>query len=125
MAFRARFRTFPGVSAPSSVVRSTIEIARSIAASLDARLMDRVASPAARCSTPTGSTPGSPSRKHRNEDSSAVASARCDGSGAADPGEISRVVILAILDCELVDAQALRPFEEALGLPIETENAIG
>ena len=35
IALRARLRTLPGVSAPSSVVRSTMEIARSIAASLE------------------------------------------------------------------------------------------
>ena len=70
----------PGVSAPSSVVRSTIEMARSMAASFEAFLMDRVASPAARCSIPTGSTPGSPKRNCRSEDSSAVASTRWVGS---------------------------------------------
>ncbi len=70
----------PGVSAPSSVVRSTIEMARSIAASFEAFLIERVASPAARCSMPTGSTPGSPKRNWRNEDSSAVASTRLLGS---------------------------------------------
>jgi hypothetical protein len=49
--------TRPGVSAPSRVVRSTIEMARSIAASLVERLIDLVASFAARASAPTASTP--------------------------------------------------------------------
>ena len=49
--------TRPGVSAPSSVVRSTIEIAISIAASFVDFLIDRVESFAARASAPTASTP--------------------------------------------------------------------
>src|SRR5690242_11723480 len=59
-------RTFPGVSWPSSVVRSIIEIAVSIAHCLAVVLMDRLASVAARASAPTRSTPGSPCRKPRN-----------------------------------------------------------
>ena len=51
-------RTLPGVSAPSSVVRSIIEIAMSIAHALAVVLIDRVARPAARASAPTWSTPG-------------------------------------------------------------------
>jgi len=53
-------RTLPGVSEPSSVVRSIIEMARSIAHRLLSVLMLRVRSPAARASQPTWSTPGSP-----------------------------------------------------------------
>ena len=79
IALRDRLRTLPAVSAPSRVVRSTIEMARSMAASFDAFLIDRVARPAARCSTPTGSTPGSPNRNRRSEVSSAVASSRWAG----------------------------------------------
>ena len=60
-----------------------MEMARSMAASLEAFLIDRVASDAARCSIPTGSTPGSPSRKRRSDVSSAVASARWLGSASA------------------------------------------
>src|ERR687889_334181 len=60
-------RTLPGVSAPSSVVRSTIEMARSIAHCLDVVLIDRVASEAARPSRPTASTPGSPSSVLRSD----------------------------------------------------------
>ena len=51
--------TFPGVSAPSRVVRSTMVIAVSIAQRLEVVLMLRVASMAARASAPTWSTPES------------------------------------------------------------------
>src|SRR3954447_8264584 len=64
-ALAARLRTLPGVSAPSSVVRSTIEIAVSIAHALAVVLIDRVPSCAARASAPTWSTPGSPCRNAR------------------------------------------------------------
>src|SRR6478609_1741377 len=60
-------RTLPGVSWPSSVVRSIMEMARSSAHCLAVVLMDRLASMAARASAPTRSTPGSPCRKPRNE----------------------------------------------------------
>src|SRR5918994_6830676 len=59
-ALVARPRTRPGVSAPSSVVRSIIEMAVSMAHALLVVLIDRVASEAARSSQPTWSTPGSP-----------------------------------------------------------------
>src|SRR5499427_1867055 len=55
-------RTFPGVSAPSSVVRSTILTAVSSAHSLASRLIERVARDAARSCAPTWSTPGRPCR---------------------------------------------------------------
>jgi hypothetical protein len=55
-AFAESARTFPGVSAPSSVVRSIIRIARSSANSFDSRLIDRFASSAARPSSDTAST---------------------------------------------------------------------
>src|SRR3954454_17129182 len=58
-------RTLPGVSAPSRVVRSTIRMARSIAAAFAVVFTDRVPSAAARASTPTLSTPGRPCRKDR------------------------------------------------------------
>ena len=48
--------TFPGVSAPSSVVRSIIRIASSSANTFASRLIERFASEAARSSTPTWST---------------------------------------------------------------------
>src|SRR4051812_6207261 len=81
-AWAARLRTLPGVSAPSSVVRSTIEIAVSIAQALAVVLIDRVPSTAARASAPTWSTPGSPCRKARNAESDRVTSSY-GGSGAA------------------------------------------
>src|SRR6516162_1040154 len=61
-------RILPGVSWPSSVVRSIIEIAMSRAHCLAVVLMDRVASMAARASAPTRSTPGSPCRNSRSEE---------------------------------------------------------
>src|SRR5205807_4020067 len=78
-AFAASVRTLPGVSAPSRVVRSTMEIAVSIAHSLLAFLMLRVASVATRASTPTWSTPGRPNRKRRRVDSSRVTPASSAG----------------------------------------------
>ena len=72
-------RTLPGVSAPSSVVRSTIRIARSRAYALDVVLIERVPSPAARASAPTWSTPGSPCRKRRSEESERVISVTSPG----------------------------------------------
>src|SRR3569833_1368585 len=66
MAFAQSARTLPGAAAPSSVVRSTIEMARSIASALAAFLIDRVARRAARSSAPSWSTLGSPVRKRRS-----------------------------------------------------------
>ncbi len=48
--------TLPGVSMPSSVVRSMHRTARSSAASFDEVLIDRVPSAAARATRPTSST---------------------------------------------------------------------
>src|SRR5262245_16528214 len=95
-------RTLPGVSAPSSVVRSTQRMARSSAYCFEALLMLRVASAAARASAPTWSTPGSPCRNRRSPASSRTTSAyvstvavmppslcgrrRGPGSSAAGPG---------------------------------------
>src|SRR5690349_17704532 len=55
-AFEQRAATLPGVSAPSSVVRSVQRIARSSANSFASRLIDRLASSPARPSTATWST---------------------------------------------------------------------
>src|SRR5579862_1055764 len=60
-------RTLPGVSCPSRVVRSIIEMAVSRPHCLAVVLMDRLASMAARASAPTRSTPGSPCRNPRSE----------------------------------------------------------
>ena len=56
MPFAHSARTLPGVSFPSSVVRSIIRIARSSAQTLDAFLIERRVSDATRSWTPTGST---------------------------------------------------------------------
>jgi hypothetical protein len=60
IALAHRERTLRSVSAPSSVVRSIMLIAVSMAQTLEVVLMDRVPSPAAWASAPTWSTPGSP-----------------------------------------------------------------
>ena len=52
-AFVQSALTFPAVSAPSNVVKSTIEIAVSIAQRFELVLMLRVANIAARASAPT------------------------------------------------------------------------
>ena len=57
-AFAHTATTFPGVSAPSSVVRSMQRMARSSAHSFESRLIERLASDAARSSNPTASTAG-------------------------------------------------------------------
>ena len=79
-ALAASARTLPGVSAPSSVVRSIIEMARSMAYALAVVLIERVPREAARASRPTASTPGSPWRKRRSALSDAVTSARVRGA---------------------------------------------
>src|ERR671931_2372766 len=55
-AFDASAATFPGVSWPSSVVRSIIRIASSSAKIFASRLIERLASEAARSSSATAST---------------------------------------------------------------------
>ena len=57
-ALAASWRTLPGVSAPSSVVRSSIETARRMPCCLASVLIERLASVAARSSTATRSTCG-------------------------------------------------------------------
>ena len=78
--WRTSARTLPGVSAPSSVVRSIIEMARSMAYAFAVVLIERVPREAARASRPTASTPGSPCRKRRSALSDAVTSARAWGA---------------------------------------------
>src|SRR5436190_4559081 len=58
-ALAASWRTLPGVSAPSSVVRSSIETASRIPCCLASVLIDRLASVETRSSTATRSTWGS------------------------------------------------------------------
>src|SRR5580704_2904001 len=72
-------RTLPDVSAPSSVVRSTILTARSSAVSLASFLIDRVASAATRSPTPTWSMPGSPCSTWRRPASEVARSAPLNG----------------------------------------------
>ena len=79
-------RTLPGVSAPSSVVRSTIATAVSSAHSLASRLMDRVARVAARWAAPTWSTPGSPCSSWRSAASEVATSAGLRPSRSVPPG---------------------------------------
>ena len=56
IAFEQSAATFPGVSWPSSVVRSIIRTASSSACTFDSRLIERFASVAARSSSATAST---------------------------------------------------------------------
>src|SRR5919107_4337712 len=89
-------RTLPGVSEPSSVVRSTIRMARSMAAALAVVLIERVASVAARASTPTLSTPGKPvNTLRRSAGGSSVAVMRAIlRTGRAAPRDLGVVVAL-------------------------------
>src|ERR687893_1877217 len=86
-ALAARLRTLPGVSAPSSVVRSTIEMAVSRAQDLAVVLIDRVPRTATRDSAPTWSTPGNPCRKARRAASERVTSRY--GAGGSRRGGIA------------------------------------
>ena len=63
------------MSLPSSVVRSTHRMASSSAYALDAFLMLRAASAAARASAPTWSTPGNPCKNRRSAAPSRTTSA--------------------------------------------------
>ena len=88
-------RTVPGVSAPSSVVRSIIRMARSSAQALAVVLIERVASPATRSLAPTSSTPGRPCRNRR--------SAPSRMASASSAGRV------AVAMAESVTAQGRRP----------------
>jgi hypothetical protein len=79
------------VSWPSSVVRSIIRIARSIAHCLAVVLIDRAESLAARSSAPTWSTPVSPWRNRRSEASEEVISARRSDGSVAVVVTLSRI----------------------------------
>src|SRR5213075_2913781 len=93
IAFEASAATLPGVSAPSSVVRSITRIASSSAKTLESRLIERVASDAARSSSATAST--DPRRGSRGSSGSsnppgstgAVATIFSLGAGVPDYGE--------------------------------------
>ena len=92
IAFAHSDRTLPGVSAPSSVVRSTMRTAASSAQALLVVLMLRVARPAARASAPTWSTPGRPCRNRRSVVSSRVASCR---AATSPPNGLERAMLTA------------------------------
>src|SRR3954466_7736280 len=76
-------RTLPGVSAPSSVVRSMQRMARSIARALDEVFTDLEARVAARASAPTWSTPGRPCTNRRRAASLEVTESSGVGGVAA------------------------------------------
>src|SRR5215472_9211971 len=81
--------TLPGVSWPSSVVRSMHRMARSSAQSLDDFLIERFASDAARSSAPTSSTLRTPRiREPRwvSERAVAIHGRLCDGRRREDRG---------------------------------------
>src|SRR6184192_4390843 len=100
--------TLPGVSAPSSVVRSMHRTARSSAHSLEDFLIERLASDAARSSAPTSSTLRTPRiSEPRWVSDSAVAMRRlCDG-GTFEPSLASyRMVVstASVVDAGLIQA---------------------
>ena len=82
-------RTLPGVSAPSRVVKSIMEMARSRACSLASALMLRVASAADRRSSPTWSTPGRPCRNLRSPASVPATSASAAGRSSAGVSSVA------------------------------------
>src|SRR3954451_6586729 len=104
-ALAASERTLPGVSDPSSVVRSTIEIAVSIAHALAVVLIERVPSTFTRFSAPTWSTPGRPCRNARKASFERVTSANGSGRvpgaalGSASAFGSSTWVMPGILHC--------------------------
>src|SRR5271169_3735882 len=98
--------TLPGVSWPSKVVRSIIEIAASSAHCFAVVLMDLLASMAARASAPTRSTPGSPCRNPRSEACDQV----CVSVGALIATPFLRVILACLVGWESrsFDASARR-----------------
>src|SRR5438309_515340 len=108
IAFAHMAATLPGVSAPSSVVRSMQRIARSSAHSLEDFLIDRLASDAARSSAPTSSTLRTPRMSEpRWVSERAVAMGRlCDG-GVRRPTTVRSVGFRAALIPAFRDSRAL------------------
>src|SRR5215471_12894964 len=96
-ALAHRPRILPGVSAPSSVVRSTIRTAISSAQSFASRLIDLVAKAAARACAPVWSTPGRPCSARRSAASDSTAPLPGTGTPAsavsvtAPPGAVTVV----------------------------------
>src|SRR5262245_54925668 len=91
MALRQSWRTLPGVSAPSSVVRSILGSASLSAVTLGSFLMLRVASRATRASTPTWSTTGTRSRSGAPKEADLTTFMGAPAGGTGSGGEQDRV----------------------------------
>src|SRR5665647_2523776 len=102
-------RTLPSVSAPSSVVRSIMLMAVSMAQAFEVVLMERVPNPAARESAPTRSTPGSPCSHVVNE--ALVRAATPSKSRALDVA-----VRASEVQCECVQELGGNSRSESIGL---------
>src|SRR2546422_7315876 len=94
IALAHRAATLPGVSDPSSVVRSMQRIARSSAHSFEDFLIERLASDAARSSAPTSSTLRTPRiSEPRWVNDSAVAMLGLCAGGRIGPGLAARTLL--------------------------------
>src|SRR5476649_2292257 len=114
-------RTLPSVSAPSSVVRSIMLIAVSMAQALDVVLIERVPNPAARASAPTWSTPGSPcSHEVRDALVRAVTPSNARARAVA-AGEVTERVYLGRLGQHL--HRGSRPVQPSTGLHLGSSQA--
>src|SRR5256885_324426 len=112
--------TLPAVSAPSSVVRSMHRMARSSAQSLDALLIDRPASDAARSSTPTWSTertPRSSEPRWASETETAMGSIIRPPGDARSPGGRWPLPAAALEAVQAVDRAAAGGHERDLCEP--------
>src|SRR2546428_9462668 len=106
MPLAHRAATLPGVSEPSSVVRSMHRMARSSAHSLEDFLIERLASDAARSSAPTSSTLRTPrmSEPRWVRDSAVAMGGLCDGrSGPMAPGRLASDTDAAVAHLEVVE----------------------
>src|SRR6267378_4376059 len=98
--------TLPGVSEPSSVVRSMQRTARSSAQSFDDFLIERLARDAARSSAPTSSTLRTPrmSEPRWVRESAVAMGGLCDGrSGPMAPGRLASDADAAVAHLEVVE----------------------
>src|SRR5215467_5433383 len=112
--------TLPGVSAPSSVVRSMQRIARSSAHSLDAFLMERLPSAATRSSTPTWSTERTPrisEPRWASETETAMGSIIHPPGDHAVARRMARLAAAALEAVQAVDGTAPRRDERDLRQP--------
>src|SRR2546426_5112770 len=106
IALAHRAATLPGVSDPSSVVRSMQRMARSSAHSLEDFLIERLASDAARSSAPTSSTLRTPrmSEPRWVRDSAVAMGGLCDGrSGPIASGRLASDADAAVAHLEVVE----------------------